>query len=304
MAYTVQTWNAGDPITKAKMDHIESGIASAATKADSALNDNSQTILDMQSGISDLSSAQSSLSTQVTAISGSYGTIRDYATQAYSWLINATTSHTPSYETLDERFRIDEDEISTARGIAETAQSWIKAARDAHGQVYDAVSGQMKNAETLSDRIYDIYYTIDTVNTTASDAMTILSPTDGTRTLATRVTSLDGGGDPNNVPTRTIQSLITEINDAHRDNNDTLDDRFDSIDGGSAPSRTLPNIITEINGAHRDGVTDDTLDKRLDDIDNVGSSTNQTHLYRITQLETEMSNARSGAVDLFTSITR
>ena len=297
MAYTVQTWNAGDPITKAKMDHIESGIASAATTADGALNSNSQTILDMQSGISDLSSAQSALSTQLTAISGSYGTIRDYATQAYSWLINATTSHTPSYETLEERFRMDEDNISTARGMAETAQAWIKAARDKHGQVYDVVSGQMKNPETLSDRISDIYYTIDTVNITATDAMSALVPTNGMRPLVDRVNSLDGGGGAN-APTRTIQSLITEINNAHRNSSDTLDGRFDSIDGGSAPSRTLPDIITEVNGAHRDGVTDDTLDKRLDDIDNVGSDQNQTHKYRITQLETEMSNARSGATDL------
>jgi hypothetical protein len=49
-----------------------------------------------------------------------------------------------------------------------------------------------------------------------------------------------------------ITAIKTEVDGAHygTDGN-TLDKRFDLIDGGSKPDRTLPSIITEVNGAHR-----------------------------------------------------
>ena len=79
-----------------------------------------------------------------------------------------------------------------------------------------------------------------------------------------------------------IKDLQTEVNNAHRTNfdqdghliADTLDMRFDDIDGGNKPDRTLPNVITEIENAHRLGLLDtnhqpiqDTLGNRFSDIE-------------------------------------
>ena len=77
-----------------------------------------------------------------------------------------------------------------------------------------------------------------------------------------------------------ISDIRQEINEAHIVINSvtsTLDGRFDAIDGGTAPTRTLPSIITEINNAHRSTVANDTLNQRFNSIDNLTAEITNAH---------------------------
>jgi predicted site-specific integrase-resolvase len=89
-----------------------------------------------------------------------------------------------------------------------------------------------------------------------------------------------------------IKDVETEIGDAHRvglrDANDepiddTLDRRFDDIDGGNKPSRTLPSVISEVETA-RDGAA--SLHARLSAIDNTQDA--NSVIKRVEALEQTM----------------
>jgi len=97
--------------------------------------------------------------------------------------------------------------------------------------------------------------------------------------------------------------VITEINDAHRDTNDTLDARFDSIDGGTAPSRTLPDVISEVNGAHRGNVSGDTLNQRFGAIETNLSNINTNLGYNdLSSTETIQKKINDAVTSLETRI--
>jgi hypothetical protein len=65
----------------------------------------------------------------------------------------------------------------------------------------------------LVDRIIDIYLRLEDTNRNVGSIQGILEPGDG-RTIAARLTSLDGGPTAT-PPSRTLQDIITEVNNAH-----------------------------------------------------------------------------------------
>lgn len=303
MAYSQQSWNIGDPITQEKMRQIEQGIYDAHVTADSSLN-----------SVTNLNAALNELSTTVNSQAGSIRQAQIDIVNAQ----NATVDGTKAWQQILGLLEFEDDNITIRRNLATriqddeghisdnansiaNLQTQITDARSVGDQVYDAVNGRFKNAESLAERIGEINRLIGIATSIASGTSTIVS----TNNVVNRLNALDANEDLTNEPyIMSVPELITELKAARGKNktggnNLALDARLDFIDGGgNAPSRTLPDIITEINNTHRDNVTNDTLDKRLDDIDNVGSNVNQTHLYRINQLETEISDARQGSVSL------
>ena len=101
--------------------------------------------------------------------------------------------------------------------------------------------------------------------------------------------------------TKNTDNNVSEINAAHRTNDDTLDDRFDDIedrlDAVDDPTNgTIAAAQNEINNAHR--TSEDTLDARFDDIESAISHTASGSdvgglTQRLSAVETEISNARN-----------
>jgi hypothetical protein len=105
-----------------------------------------------------------------------------------------------------------------------------------------------------------------------------------------------------------IDTAQNEINAAHYGTDgDTLDKRFDLIDGGSAPSRTLPNLITEVENARVSSVirtpganegdpdtdtTYDSLDARLEAIETAAATSNTAIDGRLDTLEDNVNGAK------------
>lgn len=114
----------------------------------------------------------------------------------------------------------------------------------------------------------------------------------------------------------------TEIGNAHIGvGANTLDQRFDNIDEGTIPTRTLPSVISEIEAAHRQGLLDENEDPiqdtladrfqaiddiigdmngsiadRIDAIDNVSTGTVHGLDVRLTDAESEIATARTSSV--------
>lgn len=91
-----------------------------------------------------------------------------------------------------------------------------------------------------------------------------------------------------------IDAAQNEINAAHMSEPvvNTLDERFDNIDGGTIPDRTLPSVIDEIEEAHR--TTDDTLDDRFIELEDA--------IHGDGGLDERLTDAESAIVDIQTEI--
>ena len=298
MAYTKHTWTISEPITQEKMNNIENGIANAhAMSSDiSALDARLDKVdggsaltsadLDSAGNLKELvktikNTANTALSTATTADSKA-----DVGNRAWTYVAGAMTID-PNNDTvtvnLADRFRTDEGNISSATTNINLISAEISAAR---GQLVH--HGNSATADDLKEKLDDMDWQINTNKVAINNSLTDYNKAKGTfNSLQARLDAADTAFD----------QLSGEIETARDDATD-LGTRLDAIDGSARPTRTLPEIITEINGAHRAGVANDTLDNRLDAIDNVGSSSNQTHLYRITQLESEISTARQSEANL------
>ena len=77
-----------------------------------------------------------------------------------------------------------------------------------------------------------------------------------------------------------VDAIATEISEAHLTNNEvegTLDSRFDAIDGGTIPTRTLPSIITEVNAGRG---SYDSINARLNaDETNINHKVDKDDIY-------------------------
>ena len=133
MAYSVHSWSAGEPITKNKMDNIESGIVEALRIANNALTSGSDIITTMNQTVGRLNTtvgdSGSGLVQLVNNLSTSYREISNNANTAYANIIGATTSHTPYYDSLLARFRADEGNIQRAYDYADDVFKLVDAAR-------------------------------------------------------------------------------------------------------------------------------------------------------------------------------
>ena len=113
-----------------------------------------------------------------------------------------------------------------------------------------------------------------------------------------------GAIDSNAAPSRTIQSLITEIGNAHISDTDTLAARFNRIDSTTAGDNSIANRLadleTEIDNANGDGTLSQRftgIDTRISAIDGTAVGAN-TIANRLAATEKEIADAhRAGLTD-------
>ena len=298
--YTKHTWGIGEPITQGNINHIEEGIEDISNNT-SEINSNvagidsrlttAETTLRTTSGVADQAARDAVAAMQAT----------ENGTEAWREVSQALITDPSTHQItkhLADRIKDNADAAAAANTYADTVFRLVDAATKV-GTITE--NGSQVTASSLAKKIADMDLKIALASQLAQGTSTIVADND----IVARLNKLDSNEDLSRTPyAMTVPTIITELKGARGKNqigtdNANLDERLDFIDGGgNAPSRTLPDIITEINGAHRSGISNDTLDKRLDDIDNTGTAQSPTHLYRITQLETEMSDARSNEVSL------
>ena len=212
MAYSQQSWNTGDPITQEKMRKIEKGIYDAHVTADSSSN----SVTNLNAALSELSTTVGNLASSIqqaqidiTAAQESTSAGTKAWTQIVP-LIEFEADGTTIKKNLATRITTDESHINDNANLIATVQGWITDAQSVGGQVYDSINARFKNAESLAERIGEINRLITNVTNTANSTAQTISPTNG-RSFADRLTSMDA----NQVPTRTLISIIEEIENAH-----------------------------------------------------------------------------------------
>lgn len=212
MAYSQQSWNTGDPITQEKMRKIEKGIYDAHVMGDSSIN----SVTNLNAALSELSTTVSNQASairqaQIDIASAQHATEdgTNAWTQIYP-LLEFEEDGTTVRRNLATRITTDEGHISDNANLIATVQGWVNDAKSVGGQVYDAVNARFKNADSLAERIGEINRLIENVTNTANSTQQTISPTNG-RSFADRLTSIDA----NQVPTRTLISIIEEIENAH-----------------------------------------------------------------------------------------
>ena len=212
MAYSKQSWNTGDPITQGKMRTIEQGIYDAHTIADTAL----QRANNANNNVSSLQDTVSGQATTIEQLQLDTSAAMEATTQGTkAWtqivpLLEFEEDGTTISRNLATRITGDEQNIGDNANLIATIQGWITDAQSVGGQVYDSVNARFKNAESLAERIGEINRLITNVTNTANSTQQTINPTNG-RSFADRLTSIDA----NQVPTRTLISIIEELENAH-----------------------------------------------------------------------------------------
>ena len=350
MAYSTQTWTPGTPIKQEKMEHMETGISNAHTLAS-----NAQTTANGAVSVNDTQN------TNIATLQNQYNELASTITINNTQSANGQRAWT---ELLGVGVEYNNTTDTVTKTLARVLQDYTKnveieaAYKTPNATDKIVINGSQHIISSLAQRIQHIYNEIgdtnialETTNSNLAETdrlVNLISDTIGTTTglsIGDRLNALDGGSisTQNDLPSRSIKDLITEIANAHvsqalatggtnrtftdldtRFENieteivgthmtgvQTLDARFDNIDGGSIPSRTLPNVISEIDAAHRTNLGNDsqtgepivdTLDRRFDDIDSRLNAIDNTQdgatlVGRISTLENTYVNKNTDIVN-------
>jgi len=138
---------------------------------------------------------------------------------------------------LASRLGTIESNIETVSSEANTAILWIQAAYSQGGSIFIEETQTTRPAESLAERINDIYRKISIAQGTAQSALSIIEP-EGMRTFAQRLTAIDD----NSIPTKTLPALITELENAYVST--ANDVTYASIDARLEADETVVNSNT------------------------------------------------------------
>ena len=357
--YNQHVWEAGEAITPEKVNNMERGIAGAyrlandATTAAEGLNSRINTLSnDIQNtndkigGEYDASNTVANNIRQIVDSISQITVSQEHGELAWAELVDAGVAYDTSTQRvtrkLKEIFQDYAKVVDLNSAVDDILQRFQQAYTTPSPNDTVLVNGATQRVSSLAQRIQHIYNTITAVDNKfgsdftsdatvsarvqeLNDQLQLLSDSLGSISgvnLSERISALDGGNitSRDDLPTRNIKSLITEINAAHEstaftsggaaatyDNLDarfeddetrilginseinaahknyasTLEERFKAIDGDSKPSRTLPNVIAELETA-RNGA--DNLNTRLNALDN--TQANDSLISRVSTLET------------------
>ena len=259
-SYTAHVWEPREPITRTRMNIIEDELARLAGYDQNTVAAISNMMTNIIGYDIDATPSQSlvaiinGLSNKITTdiLPRVNGAVEGAAQGALAWgQIDPLTEHHLDQggntiftrtlsQVIEELQRADETQD---RDIADI-KGWIDTATTSYGKVWKRDSQtnaitKNNDPQALVDRIIDIYLRLEDTNRNVGSIQGILEPGDG-RTIAARLTSLDGGP-TTTPPSRTLQDIITEVNNAHYSqanhtngasgqqvDHGTLDERFES----------------------------------------------------------------------------
>ena len=256
MAYNKHTWSTQEPITQAKMQNIEDGIESAHSGLDSRylkveIDSQMSTIrTNIDNAQRTADNAQRIAQEAQSNTDGS---------QAWSQIQTATVNHNPRFDTLDLRLASIDANVGDAVSFATTSRDELNNAHLGFSSLRDKLNDMDRNIGDQTQRITNIRDEVE-------DARR------GKVTLVEKITEIDTNisddktdianikaviGYPVSAnPTKTIQGIITETNQAISDG---------VIEAKSYADTQISNAkVSEIIGAHRD--LEDTLTDRFEDI--------------------------------------
>ena len=260
MAYDKHSWETKEPITKAKMQHIEDGIEAAASQADTNvtaitnLTDTLRTTSDSiwaAFGYSRDSLKNKTIQNYINELTIPDGLVTDVA-NLKTEIINAREQGYNNLQATLQHIRENVDGVSTVANGAATKAS--------------AVETEIKNARTtyatLKERLAAIVSTNDDEHSEFDTAITQIN-----NIISAPIEGKD----------ETLQDWLAQIVGANRDSNDTLKTRFNEIEtelsritgtGDDTIKAKLTALINEI-AAARESTTNSNatyanLDERLE----------------------------------------
>ena len=219
--YVPYTWLTKDPITKAKMQHIEDGILNSELYTDEQITPLQTSITTLITNLNKLNSGIGYNETELSAftvknrleqlqrdIAQSGATELTSRLEALEQQVtdarNDGNSNPDMYPSLTEVLQTMRNTTAGVSAKADTA----KDAADAANSFLDAAKGRATSIVTRFDDI-------DTVNTTQNTKITVIEDK-----LRAPVTGVE----------KTMVEFLQEIAGAHRTTTDTLDTRFDEIE--------------------------------------------------------------------------
>lgn len=224
MAYTYNKteWHSGDPITQERMNNIEEGIANAAG-LQSTIQTAQSTASNAATQANTNAGAIEQLQTDVGNLTTTVQQNASFGQEAMTQIHAATDSNETPYNNLDERFT-----------AIENKQASEEALRQANSDAINNAKRTGMPNDTLSDRFGKVESDISTLTNGYNSLHQDLTNAGGynesgvSQTLMTRLNNIDGS----TTPTRTLPSVITEIQEAHGTNNThgTLNNRFNTIE--------------------------------------------------------------------------
>ena len=312
MAYNKHTWNTKEPITKAKMQNIEDGIAEI--DAQQSTNTSNITTLQNQVGSIDVNNGGSvanrlsGLSGRVTVLESTNTTALDTRLTAVEGQVNAAREIMPSpgNDSLAQNLQNLKDTITgvdTAYKAADTALSGrIDTAQGTANTAIEAINTAKGTADSLAQRLNNI----ETKNSTQDTAIGTIqnrlnTPVSGDEKnleqhISTLYSDIDDvkdevetarGVDSLNVARANLNARFVDdesrigaaegrLTSLETATSTTLPNRISAVEGrvGTAEGN-ITSISTEIIGAHR--TTEDTLDTRFDDIEAELTSAKDTY---------------------------
>lgn len=237
----------------------------------------------LQSEIQTARDDEASLNARLNAIDNSTRPSRNLP----NVITEINNAHRSSNDTLDARF----DSIDGGSAPSRSLPDVIGEINDAHRA---GVTG-----DSLNQRFNSIGTDISTINTALGSGF------NSTNTVSAAITAAEQAA-KDYTDAKNTQNNVAEINNAHRQNGDTLDSRFEDIedrldDIDNPESGSVSLLQEEVGNAHR--TSEDTLDERFDDIEHTISHTASGAdvgglTERIEAVESEIDDARGSKANL------